>query len=83
MERSARNRDEAFVELDRVVVGTSWGVAIATEPKQRNRNKWAAIRSREQRASGVQPKASGEALERSITALAMAHPEYIVMGAAS
>lgn len=65
------------------MVGTSWGVAIATEPKTRNRSKWATIRSREQRAVSGQAKPSGEALERSIMALAVAHPEYVVMGAVS
>lgn len=75
-----RQRAAGFVELDRIVTGTSWGVAIAFDAKRRTGEKWARIQRREQRRTGTMPPASAAGLERQVAALAASHPEYIVMG---
>lgn len=54
-------------ETDRLVYGTSWGVAIANDPSGRNRQKWNRIRHREGRGSGG---LTGAALESAVMALA-------------
>jgi hypothetical protein len=66
--------------VDRVVVGTTWGVAIAHDPKRRNAAKWERVRRRELRTATPNRAASAANLERQISALAVANPEYVVVG---
>lgn len=63
--------------MDRIVAGTTWGIAIAYDTKRRNQPKWERIRRRELGPT-VAPASSN--LERSIAALSVAHPEYIATG---
>ena len=75
-------RTESFADLDRLVVGTAWGVAVAMEGRKRsNAQRWGRIRQRQMARASAEPT-SAASLERQIAALAVAHPEYVVVGAA-
>lgn len=66
----------AFAELDRIVSGTSWGVAIASDHKGRNARKWQSIRNkglRTSRAKGL----TGAALHAAVMALAAADSSLV------
>lgn len=71
VEKAAKRRKaQAFAELDRLVSGTSWGVAIAFDQKGRSARKWQQIRNRQQRESGHAKGLSGEALHQAVMAIA-------------
>jgi hypothetical protein len=81
LERGKRERAESFDAIDREVVGTSWGVGIAFDSRKRNAQKWARItRAEHRKRTGQSGAMDAVSLERQVTALATAHPEYVVIG---
>ena len=76
-EKAARRKGrQAFAELDRIVTGTSWGMAIAHDSKGRNARKWDRIRAKglgDKRPQGL----SGAALEQAVMAIASADPSLV------
>lgn len=73
-----RKRQASFAELDRIVNGTSWGVAIAFDRKGRNARKWQSLRRKVMRDAGTHEKGlTGAALETAVMALASADPSLV------
>lgn len=77
---SKRREAEAFAALDSVVVGTSWGMAIASEPRgtHRNARKWERIRRKHTKTEHSHAL-SGAALDRAVMALAVSNPDIVAV----
>lgn len=77
-EKAAKRRQaQAFLELDRIVSGTSWGVGIAFDQKGRAARKWDRIRNKQLGAAGRSPGMTGAALEQAVMAIASADPSLV------
>lgn len=70
-----------FAELDRIVEGTKWGVAIAFDSKGRNARKWQSIRRKQLQHRGSRGL-TGAALETAVMALAAADSSLVKIEAA-
>lgn len=77
-----RKTEQAFADIDRLVYGTNWGVAIAFDAKGRTGRKWQSIRNKHRRASGKERGLSGAALETAVMALAAADSSLVKIEAA-
>ena len=60
------------------MVGTSWGVAIANDPKRRNERKWARIRQQHAYGGKGQRGLTGDALERAVMGVAQMFPGNVI-----
>ena len=77
-EKAAKRKGrQAFAELDRIVTGTSWGMAIAHDSKGSNARKWERLRSKATRAEAPQKGLTGQALDNAVLALAAADPSLV------
>lgn len=65
-----RKASEAFAALDRVVIGTSWGMAIAHDTKKRAARRWESIRRKTLRGTQRKRGLTGAALEAAVMGLA-------------
>ena len=77
-----RRAEAALADLDRIVTGTSWGVAIAFDAKGRNARKWRSIRQKGIRHVRRERGLSGRALEQAVMALAVTDPSLVKVEAA-
>ena len=77
-----RKRQAAFAELDRIVSGTSWGMALAYDQKGKARRKWESIRRR--MTGPPQSKGlTGASLEAAVMAIASADSSLVKIQGAS
>lgn len=72
-----RRQAQAFADLDRLVIGTSWGVSIAFDHKGRTGRKWQGIRNKQQRDTGQSRGLTGAALEAAVMAIAAADSSLV------
>lgn len=71
-----RKRQAAFAELDRIVTGTTWGMALAHDTKHRVARKWESVR-RKALGDNKPVGLTGADLERTVMALAAADPSLV------
>lgn len=78
VEKAAKRKQQAsFAELERIVSGTNWGVAIAFDPKGKTGRRWQSLRNKHHRSTGTSKGLTGKALDNAVLALAAADPSLV------
>lgn len=76
---ATRKEQAAFIELDRIVVGTQWGVAIALDSSKGRKNfhRWDSVRRKAVRGAQREKGLTGAALEAAIMAMKAADSSLV------